>query len=77
MKNANTMRAFLVAMIATACSFQVQIQVLEYEENLARQLSNPVAALIIVPIHLNYNQNLGLSARRSPCCFLAENGYTR
>jgi hypothetical protein len=31
----------------------------ESEEQLARQLSNPVASLISVPLQLNYNRNIG------------------
>ena len=30
-----------------------------YETNLAMQLSNPVAALISVPLQLNYDQDIG------------------
>jgi len=38
-----------------------------YETSLAMQLSNPVAALISVPMQFNYDQALSATARQSWC----------
>jgi hypothetical protein len=50
-------KALLLAFALTA--WQPQARASESEEQLARQLSNPVASLISVPLQLNFNDGIG------------------
>ena len=47
-----------LAILAIALAWQPLASASEYEQQLARQLANPVAALISVPLQLNYNSNI-------------------
>jgi hypothetical protein len=48
-----------IAIVAAALAWHPVASASEYEQNLARQLTNPVAALISVPLQLNYNSDIG------------------
>ena len=48
-----------IAIVAGATMWNAVASAGEYEQNLARQLTNPVAALISVPLQLNYNSDIG------------------
>ena len=56
------MQARLTLAVLLVCALtagQVQAQASDTEEQLARQLSNPVASLVSVPLQLNYNDGIG------------------
>jgi hypothetical protein len=48
-----------VLLLVALAAWQPQAKAQDSEEELARQLSNPVASLISVPLQLNYNSNIG------------------
>jgi hypothetical protein len=48
-----------IAIVAAAIVCQPVASASESEQQLARQLTNPVAALISVPLQLNYNSDIG------------------
>ncbi len=48
-----------VLLLAALAAWQPQAKAQDSEEQLARQLSNPVASLISVPLQLNYNSDIG------------------
>jgi hypothetical protein len=48
-----------IAIIAAAIAWNPLASAGEAEQDLARQLTNPVAALISVPLQLNYNSDIG------------------
>jgi len=59
MPSRNTRVALSLCLIAPILSASADEASDTYETNLAMQLSNPVAALISVPLQLNYDQNIG------------------
>ena len=48
-----------VLLVVALAAWQPQARAQDSDEQLARQLSNPVASLISVPLQLNYNGNIG------------------
>ena len=53
------LRSTLWALISVAGTLLASTAMAETDEELANQLSNPVAALISVPFQFNYDQNIG------------------
>ena len=49
----------ITAIIAASVVWQLPASASDSEQQLAQQLANPVAALISVPLQLNYNSNIG------------------
>jgi len=52
-------KAKIMAVVAAAITWNPMAVASEAEQDLARQLTNPVAALVTVPLQLNYNSDIG------------------
>ena len=48
-----------VLLLAALAAWQPQAKAQDSEEQLARQLSNPISSLVSVPLQLNYNSDIG------------------
>jgi hypothetical protein len=59
MSRAKHHAAWIVTGLSCAAAALTPARASESEEQLARQLTNPVAALISVPLQLNYNSDIG------------------